>query len=46
VLVRGELWYQVNNHDSLRLVIVRAPGVDEPDHFFVTTGLRHHRPDR
>ncbi|HEU4526271.1 MAG TPA: transposase [Gemmatimonadales bacterium] len=37
VLVRDVLWYKVNNHDLLRLVIVRDPAGVEPDDFFVTT---------
>jgi len=37
VLVRDVLWYTVNNHDLLRLVIVRDPAGIEPDDFFVTT---------
>jgi hypothetical protein len=39
VCVRDVLWYAVNNHDLLRLVIVRDPAGIEPDDFFVTTDL-------
>ncbi|MFE9649295.1 hypothetical protein ACFYO0_35280 [Streptomyces sp. NPDC006365] len=39
MLVRDALSYQVNKHDLLRLVIVRHPEGNEPDDFFVTTGL-------
>jgi hypothetical protein len=37
VLVRDVLWYRVNKHALLRLVIARDPGGIEPDDFFVTT---------
>jgi hypothetical protein len=37
VLVRDVLWYTVNKHQLLRLVIVRDPDRVEPDDFFVTT---------
>lgn len=39
VLNRHALWYGVNKHDVVRLVVIRDPtkGV-EPDDFFVTTG--------
>lgn len=37
VLVRDVLWYKVNKHQLLRLVIVRDPDGVEPDDFFVTT---------
>lgn len=37
VLVRDVLWYRVNRHDLVRLVIVRDPDGVEPDDFFVTT---------
>ncbi len=39
VCVRDVLWYAVNKHDLLRLVIVRDPAGVEPDDFFVTTDL-------
>jgi hypothetical protein len=37
VQVRDVLWYTVNKHDLLRLVIVRDPDGIEPDDFFITT---------
>lgn len=37
VYVRDVLWYKVNKHDLLRLVIVRDPDGVEPDDFFITT---------
>ncbi|MEV0573184.1 transposase [Micrococcus luteus] len=37
VLTRDVLWYRVNKHALLRLVIVRDPEEVEPDDFFVTT---------
>lgn len=37
VHVRDVLWYAVNKHDLLRLVIVRDPDGVQPDDFFVTT---------
>jgi hypothetical protein len=39
VHVRDVLWYTVNKHDLLRLVIVRDPAGVEPDDFFITTDL-------
>jgi hypothetical protein len=39
VLVRDVLWYEVNKHDLVRLVIVRDPDGVENDDFFVTTDL-------
>jgi hypothetical protein len=39
VAVRDLLWYAVNKHFLLRLVIVRDPTGAEPDDFFVTTDL-------
>jgi hypothetical protein len=39
VYVHDVLWYTVNKHDLLRLVIVRDPAGVEPDDFFVTTDL-------
>lgn len=37
--VRDVLWYNVNQRDLLRLVIVRDPSGVEPDDFFFTTDL-------
>jgi DDE superfamily endonuclease len=37
VYVRDVLWYTVNKHDLLRLVIVRDPAGVQPDDFFITT---------
>ena len=37
VYVRDVLWYGVDNHDPVRLVIVRDPTGVEPDDFFITT---------
>lgn len=37
VYVRDVLWYRVNKHDLVRLVIVRDPDGVEPDDFFFTT---------
>ncbi len=39
VLVRDVLWYGVNKHDLIRLVIVRDPDGRQPDDFFLTTDL-------
>lgn len=39
VHVRDVLWYSVNNHDLVRLVIVRDPAAVQPDDFFITTDL-------
>jgi hypothetical protein len=39
VHVRDILWYSVNKHDLLRLVIVRDPTGVQPDDFFITTDL-------
>lgn len=39
VLVRDVLWYKVNKHQLLRLVIVRDPDAVQPDDFFITTDL-------
>jgi len=39
VYVRDVLWYTVNKHDLVRLVIVRDPTGNEPDDFFFTTDL-------
>lgn len=39
VHVRDVLWYRVNKHHLVRLVIVRDPNGVEPDDFFVTTDL-------
>ncbi|MCC6436919.1 MAG: transposase [Acidimicrobiales bacterium] len=39
VHVRDVLWYRVNKHDVVRLVIVRDPDGVQPDDFFVTTDL-------
>jgi len=37
VHVRDVLWYRVNKHDLVRLVIVRDPDGVEPDDYFFTT---------
>ena len=37
VYVRDVLWYRVNKHGLVRLVIVRDPDEVEPDDFFITT---------
>ena len=37
VWVRDVLWYRVNKHDQVRLVIVRDPDGVEPDDYFLTT---------
>jgi len=39
VSVRDVLWYKVNKHRRVRLVIVRDPDGNEPDDFFFTTDL-------
>ena len=39
VSVHDVLWYTVNNHGLVRLVIVRDPDGVEPDDFFFTTDL-------
>ncbi len=39
VHVRDVLWYSVNKHDLLRLVIVRDLTGAQPDDFFITTNL-------
>ena len=39
MLVRDVLWYAVNKHDLVRLVVVRDPTGAEPDDFFFTTDL-------
>ena len=39
VHVRDVLWYTVNRHDLLRLVVVRDPAGIEPDDYFITTDL-------
>ncbi|TWP32178.1 IS701 family transposase [Leekyejoonella antrihumi] len=39
VHVRDVLWYQVNRHALVRLVIVRGPNGAQPDDYFVTTDL-------
>lgn len=39
VHVRDVLWYSVNKHDLVRLVIVRDPDGVQPDDFFFTTDL-------
>jgi hypothetical protein len=39
VYVRDVLWYTVNKHDLLRLVVVRDPARSEPDDFFFSTDL-------
>jgi hypothetical protein len=39
VLTRDVLWYHVNNHDLVRLVIVRDPTDVQPDDFLLTTDL-------
>ena len=39
VHVRDVLWYTVNRHDLLRLVVVRDPAGIEPDDYFSTTDL-------
>jgi len=39
VLVRDVLWYKVNKHDQVRLVIVRDPDGVENDDYFLTTDL-------
>jgi hypothetical protein len=39
IYVRDVLWYRVNKHDLVRLVIVRDPDSAEPDDFFFTTDL-------
>ena len=36
---RDVLWYRVNKHDLVRLVIVRDPDDVEPDDYFFTTDL-------
>jgi hypothetical protein len=37
VCIRDVLWYAVNKHDLVRLVIVRDPDQTQPDDFFITT---------
>ncbi len=39
VHARDVLWYAVNKHDLVRLVVVRDPEAIEPDDFFFTTDL-------
>jgi hypothetical protein len=39
VHTRDVLWYTVNKHDLVRLVVVRDPDGIEPDDFFFTTDL-------
>ena len=39
VHVRDVLWYTVNKHDLVRLVVARDPDGAEPDDFFLTTDL-------
>jgi len=39
VLVRDVLWYKVNKHGLMRLVIVRDPAGVENDDYFLTTDL-------
>jgi hypothetical protein len=39
VYVRDVLWYAVNPHDLVRLVIVRDPDGNQPDDYFFTTDL-------
>jgi DDE superfamily endonuclease len=37
ILVHDVLWYIINNHDLVRLVVIRDPTGNDPDEFFVTT---------
>jgi hypothetical protein len=39
VHARDVLWYTVNHHDLVRLVIVRDPDGHQPDDYFATTDL-------
>lgn len=39
VCVQDVLWYKINKHGLVRLVIVRDPEGNEPDDFFFTTDL-------